>query len=349
MKRTNSFDFIRLLAALMVVFSHSFALTGHAEPIIGNVKLGTLGVWIFFIVSGYFISSSWDQYPRFNVFFAKRALRIFPGLIVALLVTTLICGIFYSTLLFSDFLGNPSTLSYLNNILLFNSSFTLPGVFTGNIYPSAVNGSIWTLAYEFSMYIAVALLGALGVYKKISIIKIWGSLFTLEFIMIIVGTKYFEYSLFYLNLSLLLPLALLFFTGILMHKETKRIKLKISWGLISLAAFLVLATLTPNLSPLYATVFLGYAIFSLGKSSRMSWVGKYGDFSYGIYIYSFPIQQMVVASTQSRNSYKVFLVSAAISTVVAALSWYLVESKALRLKKKINTKRYPLLQADEAW
>lgn len=349
MKRNNSFDFLRLIAAVLVVYSHSFALTGHPEPAIGGVTLGQLGLWIFFIISGYFISASWDQYPRFNVFFAKRILRIFPGLIVAILITIFVCGIFYSSLPFIQYITNPSTLSYLNNILLMNPVYALPGVFLKNIYPSAVNGSIWTLYYEFTMYGAVALLGIFGIYKKISALKIWSVLFALELIMIIFGTQYFNFSIFYLNFSLLITLGLLFFTGVVFYKEEKRIKQNRYWGVISFMVFIVLSTISPNLTNIYASILLGYAIFSLGRENYMSWISKYGDFSYGIYIYSFPIQQMIVASTKSQSAPRVFLLSIVLSIVIAAMSWHLVESKALILKNRIDNKRYPLEKADKIW
>ena len=351
MKRKNSFDFIRLFAAGLVVFSHSFAMTGRSEPGLGgNVSFGATGVWIFFILSGYLIAKSWDQYPRFNVFFAKRILRIFPGLIVAVIVTIIVSGLFFTAIPFLQFLVHPGTLAYLNNILLYNPVFTLPGgVFATNAYPNAINGSLWTLAYEFTMYITVAIIGVSRLYKKISPIGLWATLFVSVLIMTIVGKQYFALPLFYLDISQMLIFALLFFSGILMHKEEGRIKLDTRLGFVSLAAFFILSYLLPTMLPLIAAIFLAYALFALGKSSLMSWVGKYGDFSYGIYIYSFPVQQAIAAITHTQSAYKMFALSMTISLILAALSWHLIESRALKLKAKINEKKYPILQADDAW
>lgn len=349
MKRKNSFDFVRLLAASLVVFSHSFALTGHPEPHLGGVSLGTIGVWTFFIISGFLIATSWDQYPRFNVFFAKRMLRIFPGLAVVLLLTVIACGLFYSTVPFLQYLVHPETLRYLNNIFLINGSNTLPGVFENSPYPLAVNGSIWTLLYEFVMYLAVALIGVTKLYKHISAVGIWLILFVFVIVMNIIGAEHFKVNLFYLDISQISTLALMFFSGIVMYKESKRITLDARLGFLSLTAFIVLSLLLPTWTFVFAPTLLAYALFAIAKNPMLSWVGKYGDFSYGIYIYSFPIQQMLISSTQTTSPYKVFLASLTLSVIAGALSWFLIESRALQLKTRINVKKYPLHQADESW
>lgn len=332
-----------------MVLSHSFALSGNKEPLIGTVTLGTAGVWVFFILSGYLIAISWDQYPRFNVFFAKRALRVFPGLIVNVLLTVLVIGAVYSAMPFWEFLSKNATLEYLNNIFLYTREHALPGVFTDNIYPKEVNGSLWTLAYEFTMYITVALIGVFNIYKKVSAVKIWASLFILEAIILLSNVNLRGVTIFFLHPDRLIFLALLFFSGIVMYKYAHKIKLSYKWGSASFVAFLLAATLLPQFTPLYGATLLAYAVFSIGRSSLMSGVSKIGDLSYGIYIYSFPIQQMVAASTHTHSPLKLFLASFVLSMVAAALSWHFIEARALGLKHKINTKKYPLLQADEAW
>jgi len=349
MLRKNSYDVIRLLAAASVVFSHSFAVTGHMQPKIGVANLGTVGVWVFFILSGYLISKSWDQYPRFNIFFAKRALRIFPALIVSTLATIAAVGLFFTTVPFMQFLFDQETWTYLNNILLYNTQYTLPGAFDTNILPRGINGSLWTLAYEFTMYLTVAVIGVLKLYKKIPPIAFWIVLFLLSLAMVIFGREIFSLSVFYLMLNELIPLALMFFSGILMSKHESKIKLKVSYGVVSLAYFVGLSYAFPSAVSLFAATFLAYALFSLGSSPKFSWVGKLGDFSYGLYIFSFPIQQMIASVTHTTNAYKMFALSFALTLIVAIGSWYLVESKALQLKSKINPKRYPLDIVDEAW
>lgn len=332
-----------------MVLAHAFALVGLHEPSIGNINIGGAGVWVFFILSGYLISASWQQYPRFNVYLAKRALRIFPGLIVAVALSIVVCGLAYSTLGVWDYFTNSLTLSYLNNIFLFNTSYSLPGVFSHNVYPTAVNGSLWTLAYEFTMYLLIAAIGVLGITKKVSIAKIWTGLFITELIITIFGIRHFGFTLFYLQFDLFVMLALMFFTGVLVQKWEKKIPMRPLYGLLSLALFLAIVTLFPRVSELAASILLAYALFSLGSSQKLSWFGRYGDFSYGIYIYSFPIQQMVVASTHTSSPYKLFLVSWPLSIIIGAASWWFVESRFLKLKTKINLKKYPLSQVESVW
>jgi len=324
-------------------------LTGHAEPAIGSITLGSISVWVFFILSGYLISKSWDQYPRFNVFFAKRILRIFPGLVVAILITILITGLFFTSLPLFAFLSSQETLTYLNNIFLYNSSYTLPGVFNGNIYPNAVNGSIWTLAYEFTMYLVVALLGAFRVYKKISPLALWVILLLSVVIMSIVGREYFSASIFYLAIDQMLIFALMFFSGIIMHKYENQIKLNTWIGLASFAGFIGLSFLLPDYTATFGAILLAYSIFAIGRHGHMSWSSNKGDFSYGLYIYAFPIQQAIASVTRMSDTGKMFVLSLLLTLLAAILSWHFVESKALKWKDKINTDKYPILQSDEAW
>jgi peptidoglycan/LPS O-acetylase OafA/YrhL len=347
--RKNSYDFIRLAAASLVVFSHSFALSGNDALMIGNISIGKLGVWIFFILSGYFIAISWDQYPRFNVFMAKRALRIFPGLIVNILLTIVVLGIFFNTDGVHDYFSRQSTYTFLNNILLYPQVNVLSEVFNDNVYRGVINGSLWTLRYEFTMYIFIALIGVFSIYKKVRPITIWGTLFILEILIIIVGEEYFKTNIFFLQFDRIILLSLLFFSGVLFYKYVEKISLSYSWGLAAIVLFVILATIAPVLSPILASVFLAYGLISLGSSSKLSSVSKIGDLSYGLYIYSFPVQQCVSALTHTTNPFKMFIASYGISLVLALLSWHFVESKALRLKKRIKVERYPITQVDHAW
>lgn len=305
---------------------------------------------MFFILSGYLISASWEQYPRFNVFIAKRSLRIFPGLIVATVSTVVIVGFFFSSLSLWSYFTDPATLQYLNNIFLINAQYFLPGgAFSTNPFPNAINGSIWTLAYEFLMYITVGVFGAIGLYKRISIKAIWLGLFILQIIINITGTQHFNFIIFYFQFNQLVVLALMFFTGVLVQKKAFKLHFTPYYGLLSLVAFATIVSLLPRTAELMASTLLAYSLFALGNSARLSWFGRYGDFSYGIYIYSFPIQQMTVSLTEIHSAYRLFIVALPLSVVAGALSWWLIESRMLGYKKRINTDRYPLQQNDIAW
>jgi hypothetical protein len=192
-------------------------------------------------------------------------------------------------------------------------------------------------------------LGVAGFLKKFNVTKIWLSLFILQLLAIITNWNIFNASLFYLQANLVIMLALMFFTGVLVQHNMHKIRLEPWFGLTSLVAFWAISTLAPKYSALFAATLLAYSIFALGSLPYMSWFGRRGDFSYGIYIYSFPIQQMLVAATGIHRPYRLFLVAMLLSTVVGALSWHTIESRALRLKAKINLKKYPIPQTDAAW
>lgn len=349
MKRKNSFDFIRLVAASLVVIDHAYVLTGNGHLEFGGIAPGTLGVWVFFILSGYLIAISWDQYPRFNVFFAKRALRIFPGLAVNLLLSVIVVGIFFSDYPFKQFIASPQSVEYLNNIFLYDRVTTMPGVFTHNPLPNSVNASLWTLAYEFTMYIAVALIGAFGIYKRARPLVFWLVLFVLETIIVTVGVSHFDYRMFYLEFDRLIMLALMFFSGIMAYKYAKRITLSYRAGWAALAIFIIASFLLPTFTTLFAATLLAYALFALGRSPRFSIPEYIGDLSYGIYIYSFPIQQSIYAITGTHSMLKMTVASYGLSLVAAWLSWHLIEKRALLLKSKIKLHHYPLKQTDTAW
>ena len=165
-------------------------------------------------MSGFLITQSWIHYPRFAVFMAKRAFRIFPALIAVCVLSVVVLG-FVSTLAYYDYIKTPGTIQYLNNIMMFNTTYNIPGVFGDNVYPGAVNGAIWTLAYEFTMYVTIAVLGVLAWMRRLSVLGIWIVLLAANALQI--DPKYatkFNFSLFYLDARLLSQLALMFYTGV---------------------------------------------------------------------------------------------------------------------------------------
>ena len=338
--RKNSFDIVRFTAATMVVLSHSYALVGLIQPHIGNVSLGGFSVWVFFILSGFLISFSWKQYPRFNVFMAKRSLRIFPGLIVAIIVTILMMGL-VSSLRYRDYITHPETVSYFNNVLLLRTQYSLPGVFTNNIYPSAVNGSLWTLAYEFFMYFAVAVLGVFSLLKKRRVEYVWVILLLLN-ILSVIKPGALSFSIFYLDMQLVAQMGLMFFSGVLLQIYDKKIIYKNAYWLVSLLLFFIGATLLPSLTAPLGGILLAYGIVGFAKKPYFYKFGKYGDFSYGLYVYSFPVQQLVWYFTKTTSPIKMFALSFSVSLFLGVVSWYLVESRFIKLKKHIRHEDYPL-------
>jgi peptidoglycan/LPS O-acetylase OafA/YrhL len=168
LERRNNFDALRLLAAVTVIYSHSFLIAQGGEQgdplniITGNqCMLGLAAVFVFFAVSGYLITQSYEQTHAPLRYLAKRALRIFPGFFAVLVLTAFVLGPLVTTLPLSDYLHRPEPYRYLFYNAYFDPRMhTLPGVvFVDNKVGLEVNGALWTLGPEFEMYLMVMVLG----------------------------------------------------------------------------------------------------------------------------------------------------------------------------------------------
>ena len=168
-ERKNNFDVLRLAAATLVLISHSFVVVGANEPFVGHWPLGTLGVEIFFAISGFLVAKSWFAQPRLRSFAVKRGLRIVPALAVIVLALALVLGPAVTDGSLGTYFHSSDTYTYpVDNVAATVSGGTvrhvaldLPGVFTSNPDHS-VDKSLWTLPIEVRAYIALALVGALG-------------------------------------------------------------------------------------------------------------------------------------------------------------------------------------------
>ena len=161
--RENIFDFLRLLFSCLVIISHSFPLTGVREQEIlmqvtnNQADFGGLSVKAFFIISGFLIFQSLERSRSYTDYLWKRILRLFPALLVMGIFILLVIALF---LYKSDvpILENYSFLTYFPRVLsLFFLQENIDGVFQDLPYQT-INGSLWTLCYEFSMYITISIL-----------------------------------------------------------------------------------------------------------------------------------------------------------------------------------------------
>ncbi len=278
-------------------------------------------------MSGYLIASSWLASSSPKSFLIKRALRIFPALIVAVLLSVFVIGPMVTQFSLGRYLAADGTWTYLQNILLV-TRYELPGVFTGNIYPDVVNGSLWTLPLEVLMYIGVMILGLTGFLKR--------RLIFLPIVVLAVGhfwllgklgiESYFIKNIF--------KLGLLYYSGSALFLYRDDIPWR-GWIAALLFAALV-ATFRTDIGPLVYFVALPYLVLYLAYAP-LPWVsrfGKYGDFSYGLYIYAFPFQQLTVYQFGPQVGVLGLTLIAFVPTLIlAALSWHLIEAPAMKLKR----------------
>lgn len=335
--RDNNFDFLRFFAAALVILSHSFPLTGKGfEPYLwltGYAAFGDLAVNIFFVLSGFLITRSWISDSNFFSYAQKRVLRIFPGLVFAVFVTVFVFGPLLTSFGLKEYFSSSITLNYLRNIFLFPIHYILPGVFQGNIYPNAVNGSLWTLSVEFPLYFAIAAIGLFGFFRKrILVLLIAAVLFVVKWYFL-ENNDFKSDVFFFVQTYEWLRCSLYFFIGALFYLYREKIKLNKQTAILFFAIFLL--SFRNYYGALISFLTLPYLILYVGflKIGFLKNFSRYGDFSYGLYIYAFPVQQTIVHLSGNRISPFVLFPLAFVSTLVLAVaSWKLVEEPFLRLK-----------------
>lgn len=311
-RRLNSFDLLRLLAATAVILHHVAPLSGAPALRLFSTDFGELGVGVFFVISGYLVTASWRRAPELGAFLKKRILRIEPALVVSLALTALVLGALVTTLPLADYFRTPQVWLYvLRNALLYPVTYELPGVFTRNPLPDTVNGSLWTLRLEFSCYLLVA---ALGVARLLTPRVVAGLAIVAGALFVVLHIA--RPDLGATGILRLVDIAalngFLFLAGGFLHLRDRPVPI---WAAVLLAPLL----LTP--AWIFGLPALVVVLGSL-RSVRLP-----GDISYGLYIYAFPLQQVLATHSQLT-----FVTAFAATAPVAVASWFLVEKPALRLK-----------------
>lgn len=332
--RANHFNTMRLAMALLVVWSHCFAIyygTEDFEPISlildGQYNAGNIGVRVFFAVSGFLIVQSWERSSSAMTYFSKRVRRIFPGYLVAVALCSFVVVPLYSSAGYSGVTFDVAGEWLWKNLLLRNYIPPSDAFATNSI--RAVNGALWSIPFEFWCYIGVAVLGFSGLLRRrwvvlaaliaLMIVKTWldatgrkpgGGL-----IGDIIGWPYLWFSM-----------APSFLIGVVALKFGSNIP-RSRWMLLALTGALILAAHAPTriAFDLIFIPWLGYAVFYCAFiAAAIPDAAKHGDISYGTYLYGFPIQQMLAAS--ATLSFPAFIAaSVALSLVAGALSWIIVE------------------------
>jgi len=340
----NNFHFIRFLAASLVIVGHVYPLNGRPDVIeqwsLGLFPSGHIAVCIFFVISGYCVLQSRLNSKSTYTYIMKRALRIFPGLFVALLFTAFVIGPLATSYSLSDYFSAGQTYRYFDNMKLYpNTHGTLPGVFVQNTH-NAANGSLWTLAYEFTMYIFVIVAVFLfrNRWRWLLIGFVAFFVFYCALFEVIQGDRIIP--LIRLNLFHLIDFGIYFVLGMLFYLYQDQIGLY-WWGAVAaFAAWMIMYLIADaGYLPLSAIMWIRYFSISYlvmyfafikGPLNRF---GDRGDYSYGIYIYAYPIQQIIISFfSKEMPSYQQVLLAFVIVLPLAWFSWNYVEKPALKYK-----------------
>ncbi|WP_106914785.1 acyltransferase family protein [Chryseobacterium aurantiacum] len=340
--RNNNFDFLRLIFAVLVVITHSYPLSGAngsdflSQLTFGQMSLSYIGVKGFFIISGFLIFKSLLHCKNLPDFYWKRILRLFPALFVVLLLTVALAPAVYEHHV--PYWKNISVYTYIpRNISLFFLQYKINGVFGNNPFPGSINGSLWTICYEFSMYIMVSLLFFI---RKKSVLKITvGMLFISSYLLAVHASSFLSSTLLRAGLDGKNFYDLMcFFTGGMLltylNIRDKRLEnLLIMFSIIVLAGSVYLKIVG------YTCFFtLPILVIFIGRNSTIyiNRIGDvFGDISYGIYIYSFPIQQALMYFYKL-NTIPLMILSLVLSLLFGYFSWHLIEARALGYKDLVS-------------
>ncbi|MDP9582811.1 UNVERIFIED_ORG: peptidoglycan/LPS O-acetylase OafA/YrhL [Burkholderia contaminans] len=324
----NAFTALRLLAAYAVIITHSYVVLGLGSDWLeqhGFPQFSELGVNAFFAISGYLVCKSLQRNPNPLAYLRNRALRIFPGLAVLILLTIFVAGPIMTHMWL------PEWLEYLTNLTLYNSVPTLPHFFATSPIP-VINGSLWTLPLEVTCYLillGVSWAGALN--WKGMLLMLAGFYVALMGDLLWQGNMLAGVSTFQLA-----RLGIYFWGGAFIATIT----LPRSWGVwvaavvVALAPFYLFAADHDWKIKAYAfNLLLPFiVIFAAERLPKLAFLNRF-DISYGVYIYAFLVQQMLVWHFgTSLHPTSLTMLTIVIVTPIAAASWFFIEKPALALK-----------------
>lgn len=326
-KRENNLDIIRLLLAILVVFSHSYPLalgSNDMEPFDlltkHQVTGGRIAVFLFFVISGFLITASYERSKSLGLYLKKRVYRIYPAFVVVMLLA------FFVVLPLSEGgLAKPTAGGRLIDFLVQTISlrqFSYTHAFLSNPYPGEINGSTWTIAYEFSCYIGVALLGLTGMLRRRSWIA---TIFAASLILSLIAARYNWHS----ERIALIPV---YMAGVVFYRFRHNLALRSSWFGLSSVSLLIGSLFKYGwllIFPFAGTCMLFFLAFH--PRIRLHNFSQYGDFSYGTYLYAFPVQQLIAKNIgHAVRPLVLFSYACPITLLFAIASWYGVERWFLR-------------------
>lgn len=349
--KSNALNTWRLVLATGVIFWHSWPLTRRHISFAPAHQLLAYG-WVdgFFAISGFLITWSWFKNPRVRDYFVARGLRILPGFWVCLIITAFIIAptaVAIQRGPAAKLLLSRAPIAYvLENSAVVIRKQGIDGTPRGVPWQGFWNGSLWTLSFEVLCYVAIAVLGVVGLLRRRWLIptalvlalfwsarlpQLSGSIDeppnTQPHIDVATAVPIME--------SVTARFAIMFLAGALIYQFRNVIPAR--WSLVALSVVIVLAASVLPDYRLVAAIPLAYAIITSGALIHNKRFSLRTDLSYGMYVYAFPIQQVLIICGLGILNPIFFAIIAVLATLpLAALSWFLVEKRALSLKSRFE-------------
>ncbi len=328
--KKNNYTLIRLILAWTVLFGHAFPITGTgSDPLsiwmLPHTWIGRIAVGGFFTVSGFLITSSFTRRGLLP-FAIARVLRIYPAVIVYSLLAVFFIGPIETNLSIHEYFDAHAWKALLN-IPLWDWRYELPHLFATNPIANTSNGSMWTLPVELRCYLLIFSLGLIGTLRA----RLHQNIALLAVLYCI--SVHFENMPFISHNQFYRQPILFFITGSLAWVNRDIIPLNYPLAVIFFAANLI--SINTSLFLPVHVICVSYVIFLIAYRTPHFNLDRWGDISYGVYIYAWPIQQIVWREGQ--NAYTNTALATAIVIPIAYASWKLIEEPAMKLRHKIFT------------
>lgn len=332
-RENNNIDLLRLLAALLVAWSHAPELFGTKmlmPPLPVNVNTGGLGVAIFFFLSGLLVTNSLVAKKNPRAFAWSRFMRIYPAFFVTLLVFVFVIGPIFTTWSAGDYFSSGETWRFFGRNARLRIQYFLPGLWEGRLNTS-VNASAWTIPLEVGCYIALLFAFALCRYLKLKpwmfiVVAVALALLPHEWFLQVIGKGY----------SIVDPVDLFCFTagaGMAFYKDKVRVNKTLVLVLLIMCVMVWRCqNVISYLFPLTVAITLLYAT-SIGPLVRFR---PKHDISYGLYLWHWPVYQLMFTFLSGLNPYLFFVLCMVVTVGVAYLSARLVEEPCLELGRKLG-------------
>lgn len=341
--RDNNYNILRIIGAVAVMYGHMYVLLGYGAPSLYANEVNAIGFKMLMVLSGYMITQSCIYEKRASYYAVKRVFRLMPALIVYTVLMTFVLGPLLAKISVKDYFSNTITWEYLYNIVL-NPRFQLPALFANNPYPYAVNGSLWALPIEVSLYILIYFV--LKIFSKNKYRRCLICAFSVAVIVMQgIHLKCFPSATLvfwgtdWIRIFNIYPY---FFMGALYSLTDIKRYCNLQVAFVLFFVSMLFSTNHYVIYELVAILLIPYIMISIGECTTPIFANLLNglDISYGLYLWGFPVQQILIQYLVVEQGYNIgansmFCLALAVTVILSLFSWFFVEKPTMTLLKKM--------------